>query len=115
MKSCTKCGREQIRDADMYCPNCGSRELQLWKGKDSTGTDYVMARPLPRIGAFLIDFLIVLVVSLVLSVPPLNVIAAVFGLVYFLFRDVKGASIGKRLVGLQVVSKSGRRASALQL
>src|SRR5262245_41653013 len=116
MKSCKQCGREQIRDVDIYCPNCGSKELQLWTPTDLAGRNLVMAKASRRIVAFLIDSVPALVIASVLNAfPPLNLFAAAACGGWFLLRDVKGASIGKRIMGLEVLSKSGQRASTGQL
>lgn len=127
MKNCSKCGNVGIRDNDTYCPKCGSRELVTWQpavpptgapGGLSGGTAAVAggvpASPWQRILAFLIDFALVTLLSLLDEVPILNFLIAILVFLYWVLRDVSGASIGKRILGLKVMSKSGQEATKFQ-
>jgi uncharacterized RDD family membrane protein YckC len=116
MKSCKQCGREQIRDFDVYCPNCGSKDLQVWTEKNILDAgNYEIAPMGSRIAAALIDLLILILIGLLDLAPPLNLAAAAASFSYALLRDVKGASLGKHIMHLKVLSKSGRPATTGQL
>ncbi|BDC49657.1 hypothetical protein F183_A19730 [Bryobacterales bacterium F-183] len=89
------------------------------------------ATPVDRLVAVIIDSIIMvpvyLVVGLVvgltgaiLSSPMVagfitNAVVAVIGAAWFLMRDAMGLSIGKKIMGLEVVSKHGGPASQEQL
>jgi RNA polymerase subunit RPABC4/transcription elongation factor Spt4 len=65
MKSCKQCGREQIRDFDVYCPNCGSKDLQVWTEKNILDAgNYEIAPVGSRIAAALFDLLLLTLIGL---------------------------------------------------
>src|SRR4051812_3500016 len=116
MKACVQCGREQIREFDVYCPNCGSKELKAWTPKDVLADlNYVIAPVGARVAAGVIDQVLLVLIGTLDLAPVLNLAALVFSVSYALLRDVKGASLGKHIMHLRVVSKSGRPASTAQL
>jgi len=139
MKTCSKCQHVGMKDSEVYCSQCGSREIVTWQPQGSsavatmngpgvavtstgaaTGTvtgagGYVLASRGLRIGAFAIDMVIGFLISLLGAIPFINVLIAVILVLYWLFRDQSGASVGKRLLGLKVLSKSGHPATKSQL
>jgi uncharacterized RDD family membrane protein YckC len=116
MKICSKCHAAGIGDQERYCPQCGSRDLVVDPlntigATHEKGVPSMADRP-RRFGAFLIDLALLLLLSGLTTL--LGPVAAVFAFLYQLFRDAGGASIGKRLLGMKVVSKTGRPATATQ-
>src|SRR5439155_9415996 len=113
--------------SDMYCAQCGSRDLVTWQPEGlagaSTGSStpapatggYILASRSQRVGAFAIDLVIGVLISLLGTIPIVNFLITLILILYWLFRDSSGASIGKRLVGLKVLSKSGQKARKSQL
>jgi uncharacterized RDD family membrane protein YckC len=116
MKICTKCHTSGIADSERYCPACGSREvvidpLNTIGVSSATGGLTMSDRP-RRISAFAIDLTLLIILSALTSL--LGPIAAILSFIYQLFRDFAGASIGKRALGLKVVSKTGAAATPFQ-
>jgi uncharacterized RDD family membrane protein YckC len=61
-----------------------------------------------RVVGYLIDVAPLLVFSLISLIPIIGVIVyGIFLVFYWLLRDITGASLGKLIVGLRVVSKDG--------
>jgi uncharacterized RDD family membrane protein YckC len=61
-----------------------------------------------RAVGYLIDILPLLVVSLFSLIPFVGaILAGLLGLVYWLLRDIGGASLGKLAMGLRIASKHG--------
>lgn len=76
-------------------------------GSDSTYVP-VKADPSRRVVAFIIDWLCTIPLQLVALIPLIGQFVALCCLVpYWLLRDIGGASIGKRFLGLRVVDYSG--------
>lgn len=118
---CPGCGTAHEGE---YCPHCG---LQAASAAASAAAPAVapVVEAVPaaaaktdvvwRAGAFLIDVVpALLVASAVGSIPVVGSIVLGFVLLdYWLLRDFTGSSLGKYVVGLQVVNKDGS-ASSLQ-
>lgn len=115
-----------MRDSDVYCTVCGSRDIVLWQPVTTTAPSTgappvqtyagaVLATRWQRIGAFALDLLIAILISLLGAIPVVNFFITFILILYWLFRDSSGASIGKRLLGIKVLSKSGQPASKSQL
>ncbi len=77
------------------------------------------ADPYKRVAAVLIDFLIISMISLLLGIIADSLLSACFGWALglcFLFKDsIGGQSIGKRLVGIVVVTDKGKPADLWSL
>ena len=95
---CTGCGSAF---EGPYCPACGN---DAHAGTPSHGAGVEL-----RAGAYIIDLAPAMVVSFCLSWLPSGgtVWAGVFLLAWWLLRDITGASIGKRMLGLRVVLQDG--------
>lgn len=97
----------------VYCPACGSELTPA----PTTGTvvhgpgrSFEIPEQAPRglrIGAGLIDLLIGMAIFLVGLVPGINVISSLLDTAFWLLRDIKGASPGKSLFGLEVRTHGG--------
>ncbi len=106
------CGRavskEAVNDPGMvYCPDCGGR-LQPLTDPPSGGGRAALAPAGRRIAAYLLDFVIALVIGVVALIPIIG--QFVGGLLltsFWLFRDVNGGSPGKMATGLIVVNRTG--------
>jgi len=119
MKKCLKCDRSNIRDVEKYCPNCGSRELEVVHNINpppiaDAKAGLCSASSAARIGAFSIDFAGLFILALLTPIPGLGLLAALFAFLYQLLRDAKGASFGKTLLHLKIVTKSGGKPSTKQ-
>jgi uncharacterized RDD family membrane protein YckC len=116
MKICTKCQHSQIRDTENYCPNCGSRDLVLAPANSQGGIEHLASGVrVKRMGAFLIDLVIIIFLSTLSSMLPfLGVIPAIVVTLYQLLRDYSGASVGKRILRLKVVNRNGGPATSMQ-
>lgn len=115
MKHCTKCQRAGIRESETYCPNCGSRELVLDQSSSAENSGETESRgkvTALRLGAFMVDLLLVTGVSLLTNFIP--IVPAIVVIIYLLMRDYRGASLGKLIFGLQVAGRFGGPATALQ-
>jgi uncharacterized RDD family membrane protein YckC len=76
-------------------------------GGDSTYVP-VKADPSRRVVAFIIDWLCTIPFQLVALIPLIGQFVALCCLIpYWLLRDVSGASVGKRFLGLRVVDYNG--------
>ena len=99
----------------MFCPTCGNRLQLAGPGVGPIPLIPVAIQPASkgkRIGAWAIDWLIVSMIGIVaVFVGTLAGLAAV---AYWLFRDINGASPGKSVVGLVVVSRSGAESTQMQ-
>ena len=93
---CSTCGAV-VRGG--VCSGCGTRAFQL----------PVPADPSQRFWAYLIDLIPAVAVVLLFGWIPIigAMIAGAILFVYWLLRDVTGASIGKRMLGLRVVGRDG--------
>lgn len=122
--NCDRCRRGGVitDPGVMYCPDCGSLLSPSPQGAQSGPLGSPVPTPVDpgkRILACLIDVLIAIVIAAVLM--PLALIPIVGWLLgfieplFWLFRDIKGASPGKAVLGLRVVSRSGAPASQQQL
>lgn len=113
---CTSCGTSF---EGQFCPSCGTRTGTAPGGTAAGGTGGAAAAGvvLPaidsviglRCGAFLIDVIPILLVTVILGLIPIagGIIAALISIAYWLLRDINGASLGKMLLGLKVVRKDG--------
>ena len=94
---CPQCGA-RIRQGVEFCPNCGAE--QKGAGEDSQYAGFLV-----RLGAAIIDNLILLVAGTILfaivEIPALGLIITVP--YYVLFTYKLGQTPGKRFLGLQVV------------
>jgi uncharacterized RDD family membrane protein YckC len=112
---CTACQKTGISDQDVYCPDCGQKALAAVAG--ATAATPAVVRPASlgqRVGAFAIDAFLIFFLTFLNLAPVLNLLGALVVLTYDLFRDVYGASIGKKMVGLQVFSQTGAAATPAQ-
>lgn len=122
MKTCTKCGKGGIREMEKYCPDCGSREVEVQAvvgtvkaGGGAEGGECVVEAPKgKRVLAFSIDFVGLFILMLLTNFPGFGMIAALIALLYQLMRDYRGASLGKVICQLIVVSSNGNKASVRQ-
>ena len=98
---CPRC-QARIRQGVEFCPNCGAEQ-------EEAGEDSKYAGFLVRLGAFIIDNLILLVAGTVLfaivEIPLLGLVITVP--YYVLFTYKLGQTPGKRLLGIQVVDAEG--------
>jgi uncharacterized RDD family membrane protein YckC len=95
--SCAGCG---TAFDGPFCPHCGAAP-----GVKAAASPVLELRA----GAYLIDVVPAMVASFVLGFYPVagSTLAGVVLLLWWLLRDVYGASPGKRLLGLKVVRKDG--------
>lgn len=130
MKTCSKCGRSNILDRDLYCPNCGSKNLVDGLSVPAQGAPpafgqqtapvlkaVVSAGRMQRLAAGFIDILIFDLLSLVDCIPIIGpIIGLVLSVGFFLFRDsnTRLAGPGKRLMGLKLVNQFGGNPSTAQ-
>jgi uncharacterized RDD family membrane protein YckC len=130
MKTCNKCKRSNILDRDIYCPNCGSKDLAAVvlsstgvlpaSGPDpAAASSTVVLRPAGRIQRLLAGFIDGVVVNFILLatlIPVINVFATLGAGAFILLRDMneRSAGPGKRLVGLHVATKSGGKPTGSQ-
>ena len=105
MGFCTNCG-SVVPDASQYCGGCGAKAGQATAPVATTGpsTDVGL-----RTGAYLIDVIPAVIVSLAVGwIPIVGAIMVGFILLaYWLLRDITGSSLGKLVLGLTVVRKDG--------
>lgn len=109
---CAICGNNVQGDV---CANCGARIGQAPAPAMVSSTAGLMASAVPatdvglRAGAYLIDVIPAIIAAVVLGwIPILGGVLLGFILgAYWLLRDIKGASLGKMLLGLHVVRKDG--------
>ena len=99
--ACHQCDA-RIRQGVEFCPNCGAEQINV-------SDDSKYAGLLPRIGAFVIDNLILLIAGTILfaivEIPALGLLVTVPYYVVFTYK--LGQTPGKRLLGLQVVNSEG--------
>jgi uncharacterized RDD family membrane protein YckC len=86
---------------------------QIESAASTDGTNlFVRAGKGARIGAYLIDVVPAIFFGLIGIVPVIGpVLAGLILTPYWLLRDIMGASLGKRLLGLKVMSQSGAEAT----
>jgi uncharacterized RDD family membrane protein YckC len=119
---CSNCGTE-ANEVAAFCPNCGSAVA-----RSSSVPLYpavVPPAPLPysgtreetgrRIFAFLIDIVPMLLLGLVHFVPVIGwMFYGLLHALYWLLRDINGASPGKSILGSYVASAAGGPSSNSQ-
>jgi uncharacterized RDD family membrane protein YckC len=92
-----------------FCPTCGNR-LEV------TGpVDVPPAQPLSRgrrVAAFLIDLVVAIILEAIASV--LGTLSAILLALFWLLRDINGASPGKIVLGLVVQNRAGGPSTASQ-
>jgi uncharacterized RDD family membrane protein YckC len=90
-----------------YCPACGS-EAHATAPSAGAGAGVEL-----RAGAYLIDLAPAMLVSFYLNWLPSGgtIAAGVVLLAWWLLRDITGASLGKRMLGLRVVRQDGGESS----
>ncbi|MBT9331033.1 RDD family protein [Paracidobacterium acidisoli] len=92
-----------------FCPNCGRRLQKV--------ADVAAITPVSRgrrFGAYFIDFCIAFLLVLVGTIPIVGLIITPIIALYWLLRDINGASPGKSLLGLAIVSRGGGRSTTMQ-
>ena len=102
-----------ILDADLqYCPDCGNTLKQI---KNSALPQVQPAGRWRRFGGLLVDCIIMLPV-IIISLMTLvgQEIAALFFVLFLLFRDINGRSPGKLVTGTMVVNRGGSPSTAKQ-
>jgi RDD family len=109
MKICNICDyttrNGPLNDAVVFCPECGNR---LVVGAAVPGYVEPVAAPhLVRFGAGMIDCLISFVFVAIGVIPGIGFIAAALDSLFWLLRDIKGASPGKSMLGLEVRTMGG--------
>ena len=112
-----KCGQVFLDSHETFCPECGTRlpEASAAAQPGVPAATFVVASKFSRILGFAIDFAISVLAAIVLVIPGIGqVVAGLIWIVYFLFRDINGASPGKMVLGNVVISKNGRPASSRQ-
>jgi len=112
-----KCGQVFLGSHETFCPECGTRlpEGSVAPQPGVQAVPFVVASKFSRICGFAIDLALSVLAAVFLIVPGAGqIVAGLIWIVYFLFRDINGASIGKMLLGNVVISKNGRPASARQ-
>jgi uncharacterized RDD family membrane protein YckC len=114
--TCASCTRTFTRESDVdYCPHCGGRlPAVITSTIEAHGTGAAASRP-ARVGAMLIDLLIALIPAVLDMIPGIG--QALYGLilaVYWLMRDINGASFGKALLKMRVVDQSGAPSTTRQ-
>ncbi len=105
-----------VRDMSVqFCPDCGKRM------ESAAASSYqlpVAAAKGQRFLAYMIDALIGMVLFFIITpmsfIPVIGFILAFVIPLFWLFRDIKGASPGKAAMGLQVVSRSGEPSTQQQ-
>ncbi len=97
---CSSCGANVQGE---FCETCGTRAGSV-QSSAAPATDVGL-----RAGAYLLDVIPAILVGLVIGWIPIigAVVAGLVLLAYWMLRDITGASIGKMLLGLQVVKKDG--------
>ena len=98
---CSQCGARIRRGVD-YCPNCGT-------GQASSGADGKYAGFLPRLGAFIVDNIILFLVGAALfeifEMPALGLFVTIPYYVGFTYQ--RGQTPGKILLRIMVVDDQG--------
>jgi len=105
---CPKCGLEILRQ-EKHCPNCG---LELVK---SPKVYFSYAGPTVRIAAFCFDLALLLLLAGIVFLKnlPLLWLAVLTIFAYKpLTETFAGATLGKKLLGIQVVDPQGKKISA---
>jgi uncharacterized RDD family membrane protein YckC len=134
MPYCSKCGAE-YKEGASFCPSCGSPISVSPPPAPPAGgvppSGPILTRPeanilVQRIIAVIIDSVIVAIISLIIGVliglaigfaflfagfafiyTPFSVIFLLLGIAYFTyFEGTSGQTIGKRLLGIKVISAS---------
>jgi uncharacterized RDD family membrane protein YckC len=117
-----KCRRILVNPHETFCPECGTRLPQAVIPRPDSLSETApppleleVAGRGSRAGGFLIDVLIAGILTPLVLAPVIGqyLVGLLWGL-YFLFRDINGASLGKMILGLKVVSKDGRPATIRQ-
>ena len=99
--TCGNCGVDARGD---FCVNCGTKTDSSRLTLTPPATDVGL-----RAGGYLLDVIPAVIVGLAIGWIPIvgAVIAGFILLAYWLLRDVTGNSMGKLILGLQVVRKDG--------
>jgi len=133
---CPKCGKE-VPEGATFCPNCGAAlqagaatasSTAPVSGfdsltKDSKAQEYWLWRLFAYVVDAIIVYVVLAVITALISLPALftgglgffgvvfGTIAFVWGIIFVLYfavlESTSGASIGKRIFNLKVVSKTG--------
>jgi uncharacterized RDD family membrane protein YckC len=119
-----KCRQIFVDNQETFCPECGTRlvppaSLSLESVPASVPMsvlpDIVVASKASRIAGYLIDVGISLLFIVFLAIPVIGqFIFGIAGAIFFLFRDINGASPGKILLGNEVIARNGSKASGKQ-
>ena len=115
-----KCRQIFVDNQETFCPECGTRlvppaSLSLESVPMSVLPDIVVASKASRIAGYLIDVGISLLFIVFLAIPVIGqFIFGIAGAIFFLFRDINGASPGKILLGNEVIARNGSKASGKQ-
>ncbi len=107
-----------IADTSTFCPSCGTRltsalvqqPLNQPYSQPRPGVQGPVAGSAPQSTRFLaglIDVGISLLMVLFAFIPIINILAALADTAFWLLRDIKGASPGKKIMGLEVRTLDG--------
>lgn len=108
---CSKCG-EPLVPGSNFCGRCGAEAPAAGdqaldrRVVDPDGVEYIGFWV--RLAAWVIDFIVLSVIQLVLSLIGLSFVALIVGVPYgVLFIGLKGQTPGKMALGIQVVDQQG--------
>jgi uncharacterized RDD family membrane protein YckC len=119
MKICIKSGcgytdkHGPINDpALVYCPACSNKLADVQSNGPIQASDAARGA---RILAGFIDLIIAMIFVSIGMIPGINVLGAIISTLFWLLRDIKGASPGKSIMGLEVRTRGGVKPSTVSL
>ena len=108
---CSHCG-ESIDASVPFCPSCGSAVGA--EARQTSGLGLAVQAEVEymgfwvRVAAWLVDFIVLFAIQIVLSIIGLGIVALFVGPVYgVLFIGLKGQTLGKMALSIQVVDAQG--------
>ena len=108
---CANCG-EPLEPGSNFCGRCGAETPATGspalgrRGVELDGVEYVGFWV--RLGAWMIDFILISIILIVLSLIGISFVAFIIGVPYgILFIGLKGQTPGKIAMGIQVVDQQG--------
>ena len=94
-----------------FCPNCGNR---LQPAEDAVADAPPRVSRGRRFGAYLIDAVVAAIIEAIASVPGIGTAVTIVLALFWLLRDINGASPGKTVCGLVVENRAGGPSTANQ-